>query len=351
MLPSFHELSLQQLSVGPRGERAARADARRRSARLRPFYLTRERVRESADDLCAICQARLEDETPKRELPCGHQFHEACIHPWLLRTPVCPTCRETVPGTEEGADSGEQLILWARNGQLEDVTHFVNSRAIANDVMDRALWAASRNGRDGVVSFLIQTVAFPEDSIENAVLEAAQQGHANAMAPLLEAFSPLPDSVIIDAMNVAGEEGYEDVVRLLLEADLVPRNQGALIRPALLATQNEHVGVLRLLLATRRVPTREVVGLLMDAAMAGSVRTVRLLLEMRSFHMETIVRAVDYSLRDGHVGVLSLLLEIPGIPLDELTSARWQESDEVIELMTARLTAYEHAGRTSGVSV
>lgn len=256
-----------------------------------------------------------------------------------------------MPGTEEGADSGEQLILWARNGQLEDVTHFVNSRAIANDVMDRALWAASRNGRDGVVSFLIQTVAFPEDSIENAVLEAAQQGHANAMAPLLEAFSPLPDSVIIDAMNVAGEEGYEDVVRLLLEADLVPRNQGALIRPALLATQNEHVGVLRLLLATRRVPTREVVGLLMDAAMAGSVRTVRLLLEMRSFHMETIVRAVDYSLRDGHVGVLSLLLEIPGIPLDELTSARWQESDEVIELMTARLTAYEHAGRTSGVSV
>jgi hypothetical protein len=83
----------QQPPVGPRGDRAARE---RREARLRPFYRTREQRTANAHELCAICQELLVDKTnPElelRELPCGHEFHKACVDTWLSLEPRCPTC-------------------------------------------------------------------------------------------------------------------------------------------------------------------------------------------------------------------------------------------------------------------
>ncbi|KAK9473131.1 uncharacterized protein V1510DRAFT_363859 [Dipodascopsis tothii] len=55
---------------------------------------------------CVIC---LEDYVPSvslvMRLPCGHEFHEACITPWLtLRKRTCPICKRDVTAT------GSQLV-------------------------------------------------------------------------------------------------------------------------------------------------------------------------------------------------------------------------------------------------
>lgn len=44
---------------------------------------------------CAVC---LEDAAAEdaAKLPCGHEFHRACIDQWLRRSGVCPVCRHVV---------------------------------------------------------------------------------------------------------------------------------------------------------------------------------------------------------------------------------------------------------------
>ena len=41
-------------------------------------------------ETCPIC---LEDMWSSCQLPCGHRFHEKCIHTWLVRQLNCPYCR------------------------------------------------------------------------------------------------------------------------------------------------------------------------------------------------------------------------------------------------------------------
>lgn len=42
---------------------------------------------------CAVCKDVFEKEETFLELPCGHIFHEPCIHPWLRDHNTCPVCR------------------------------------------------------------------------------------------------------------------------------------------------------------------------------------------------------------------------------------------------------------------
>lgn len=43
---------------------------------------------------CLICVDDFVDGDRVRTLPCGHNFHPACIDPWLLdRSTACPSCR------------------------------------------------------------------------------------------------------------------------------------------------------------------------------------------------------------------------------------------------------------------
>lgn len=55
----------------------------------------------NAQTMCAICLAEYEVGEQVRTLPCYHQYHQACIDPWLLQVAsLCPICkRDLWPGT------------------------------------------------------------------------------------------------------------------------------------------------------------------------------------------------------------------------------------------------------------
>ncbi|KAK9696354.1 hypothetical protein K7432_012508 [Basidiobolus ranarum] len=55
-------------------------------------------------DMCAVCLNDYEDSDQLRTLPCLHQFHRACIDPWLLsRSSLCPICKRDCAPVENRA--------------------------------------------------------------------------------------------------------------------------------------------------------------------------------------------------------------------------------------------------------
>lgn len=67
--------------------------------------------------MCSICTEEFEKGQDIRLLPCGHQFHPACVDPWLLDVSgTCPLCRidlrtaETSVETGEGNESGVETL-------------------------------------------------------------------------------------------------------------------------------------------------------------------------------------------------------------------------------------------------
>jgi len=47
---------------------------------------------EDDEDVCPTCLEEYEEENPKIEGKCGHDFHLACIYEWLERSELCPMC-------------------------------------------------------------------------------------------------------------------------------------------------------------------------------------------------------------------------------------------------------------------
>jgi len=50
-------------------------------------------------DICSICLGAFEEHDLMVTMPCGHQYHKECVHPWLRQnidsdiTPLCPMCK------------------------------------------------------------------------------------------------------------------------------------------------------------------------------------------------------------------------------------------------------------------
>ncbi|XP_010933860.1 E3 ubiquitin-protein ligase At1g12760 isoform X2 [Elaeis guineensis] len=52
-----------------------------------------EHVLSGEDAECCICLSAYDDGVELHRLPCGHQFHCACIDKWLLINATCPLCK------------------------------------------------------------------------------------------------------------------------------------------------------------------------------------------------------------------------------------------------------------------
>lgn len=50
----------------------------------------------SQETSCAVCLSEFDDDDVLRRLPCGHNFHRACIDKWLKRNKVCPLCLQDI---------------------------------------------------------------------------------------------------------------------------------------------------------------------------------------------------------------------------------------------------------------
>jgi hypothetical protein len=53
-------------------------------------------LRSTLTEPCCICLESLQRSQVALTLPCGHLFHEGCIHEWLGRRPFCPLCKQGV---------------------------------------------------------------------------------------------------------------------------------------------------------------------------------------------------------------------------------------------------------------
>eukprot|EP00427_Karlodinium_veneficum_P043615 CAMPEP_0169265504 /NCGR_PEP_ID=MMETSP1016-20121227/45808_1 /TAXON_ID=342587 /ORGANISM="Karlodinium micrum, Strain CCMP2283" /LENGTH=296 /DNA_ID=CAMNT_0009349165 /DNA_START=184 /DNA_END=1074 /DNA_ORIENTATION=- len=67
---------------------------------------------------CAICRDCFILSDAVKQLPCGHEFHDCCIVPWLQSNCSCPICRFRLPeateGEEEVEDDCEDLVRLKR---------------------------------------------------------------------------------------------------------------------------------------------------------------------------------------------------------------------------------------------
>ncbi|CAN0929297.1 E3 ubiquitin-protein ligase SIRP1 [Linum grandiflorum] len=63
----------------------------------------------NGEEICTICLDNLE--TPAVEMPCRHQFHEACIVNWLRKSHYCPICRFEMPTEEEMPEDEEEEYM------------------------------------------------------------------------------------------------------------------------------------------------------------------------------------------------------------------------------------------------
>ncbi|KAI9105479.1 hypothetical protein DFS34DRAFT_681684 [Phlyctochytrium arcticum] len=66
-----------------------------RQSSIRSFASTRTVDGGVSANSCAICLEEYQDRDELRELPCRHQFHAACVDPWLLQqSSACPLCKQ-----------------------------------------------------------------------------------------------------------------------------------------------------------------------------------------------------------------------------------------------------------------
>jgi len=68
------------------------------------------------EDVCSICHGDFKTGDKMVVLPkCRHSYHDGCVGPWLLKTPLCPLCREDVRNNLREVEDFAQRVQRARD--------------------------------------------------------------------------------------------------------------------------------------------------------------------------------------------------------------------------------------------
>lgn len=59
---------------------------------------------------CSVCKDEFEIDQNILCLPCKHNFHDECIHPWLKERNSCPTCRFELPTDDQDYETRKNSI-------------------------------------------------------------------------------------------------------------------------------------------------------------------------------------------------------------------------------------------------
>ena len=197
----------------------------------------------------------------------------------------------------------------ARAGDLEEIKSLIDRNIDINRVGKygkTALDCAARGGHIKVVRVLLEKGRdfFSEEALSRALGNAVRGGRINIVELLLES-GINPSS---DMLSNAAEKGYAEIVRLLLEKRKDFFSGEALSRALDNAVQGRRTNIVELLLESGINPSSD---MLSNASENGYTEIVRLLLEKRKdfFSEKALSRALDSAAKEGYVGLVELFLK------------------------------------------
>ena len=179
------------------------------------------------DSICSVCRDVLFDATSGASemwsLPCGHDFHVACIQPWFIKHHACPNCRTEV--TVEAIDAAQKTLASMRKAEchqarssLRKAFHLWAQAGIRRADEHRAVCTLSRAFRSwrspertckaselgGCGDALKERAAAPQDSGRVDPPATAQQPDA----PLSSAQSGASDTVRIAVADSSADGAH-----------------------------------------------------------------------------------------------------------------------------------------------
>jgi hypothetical protein len=74
---------------------------------------------------CSICLDELVVGQPALRIPCGHLYHEACVHDWLKKSNECPVCRYELPTDDAQHEEERRKRMAGRKIRMKhaDIEH------------------------------------------------------------------------------------------------------------------------------------------------------------------------------------------------------------------------------------
>lgn len=97
---------------------------------------------------CSICRDAFGLEDVLRRTPCGHEFHDGCIIPWLRSNNTCPICRYKMPEASESEDGeSDEVSDRKKRRNQQPQRHLPDS--VQAEVEDFSGHAAARHGDGG----------------------------------------------------------------------------------------------------------------------------------------------------------------------------------------------------------
>ncbi|KXS09068.1 hypothetical protein M427DRAFT_141478 [Gonapodya prolifera JEL478] len=87
--------------------------------------------------LCAICLEEFDKGVLVKALPCKHEYHVACIDPWLIQvSPSCPMCKQSVLSESSAGEAPEEYRV-EQPELAPDPSEQVDTAATEMDALQR----------------------------------------------------------------------------------------------------------------------------------------------------------------------------------------------------------------------
>ena len=95
LLPISFKYRMKRTITGPKSWKESKSNKKLKTSQ--------KKRKTSPPQPCGICFQRIKDKNiPKIKLPCGHNYHDVCIRPWVVgqNQETCPLCRGKIPEKE-----------------------------------------------------------------------------------------------------------------------------------------------------------------------------------------------------------------------------------------------------------
>ena len=86
---------------------------------------------------CMICLENLYKDEHRMFLPCSHQYHDACIRPWLKTQTVCPNCKVSIYVHVDEKDPEKIPEEYMNPADSRTMSEVMRERQEQQDILDQ----------------------------------------------------------------------------------------------------------------------------------------------------------------------------------------------------------------------